>query len=194
MKKQLYNIAPKARWIRQGHKSGVLWLTGLSGAGKSALAVGLERFLFDKGMRVFALDGDNLRHGLTGDLGFSHKDRHENIRRLAEVAAAFVDSGFIVVTAFISPFRVDRDNARRKLGGQFHEIFVKADLNVCEERDPKGLYARARAGEIKNFTGISSPYEEPYCPELILNTGEEEFESSLARLLDYALIAFADGS
>ena len=116
MNKQLYNITPKARWLRQGHKSGVLWRTGLSGAGKSALAVGLERFLFDKGMRVFALDGDNLRHGLTGDLGFSDSDRHENIRRVTEVAAAFVDSGSIVVTAFISPFRVDRDNARLKFG------------------------------------------------------------------------------
>ncbi len=194
MKKRLQNIAPKARWIRQGHKSGVLWLTGLSGAGKSALAVGLERFLFDKGMRVFVLDGDNLRHGLTGDLGFSERDRHENIRRVTEVTAAFINSGSIVVTALISPFRADRDSARRKIGAQFHEVFVKADLEICEERDPKGLYAKARAGEIENFTGVSSPYEEPNNPELIINTGEEKFQSSLERLLDYALIAFADGS
>ncbi len=180
----------KARWSRQGHTSGAVWLTGLSGAGKSSLAAGLERVLFDQGMRVSVLDGDNLRHGLTGDLGFSDMDRHENIRRITEVAAAFVASGAIVITAFISPFRADRENARHKIGDRFHEVFIQADLEICESRDPKGLYARARAGKIENFTGISSPYETPLNPELVLNTGDKNFDACLAQLRDYALIAF----
>ena len=180
----------EARWFRQGHANGVIWLTGLSGAGKSALAVGLERVLFDQGMRVVVLDGDNLRHGLTGDLGFSDMDRRENIRRITETAVAFIASGAVVITAFISPFRADREAARVKLGKQFHEIFIQADIEVCEARDPKGLYARARSGEIANFTGVSSPYEVPLNPELVLNTGDEDFDACLAQLRDYALTAF----
>ena len=192
MEKHIGQIDPEARWSRQGHTSGVIWLTGLSGAGKSSLAVGLERGLFDKGMRVFVLDGDNLRHGLTGDLGFSEMDRHENIRRVTEVVAAFAGSGAIIITAFISPFQADREKARHRIGEQFHEVYVKADLEICESRDPKGLYARARAGEIKNFTGVSSPYERPLNPELTLNTGEEDFDTCLAQLQDYAFIAFTN--
>ena len=190
IEKHIGQVDPQARWSRQGHTSGVIWFTGLSGAGKSTLAAGLERVLFDQGMRVVVLDGDNLRHGLTGDLGFSDKDRHENIRRITETAAAFIVSGTVVITAFISPFRADREMARDKIGEQFHEVFIQADLEVCEARDPKGLYARARAGEITHFTGISSPYEVPRNPHLILNTGDEDFDACLAQLRDYALIAF----
>jgi bifunctional enzyme CysN/CysC len=178
------------RWRAQGHRSGVLWFTGLSGAGKSSLAVGLERALFDAGMRVFVLDGDNLRHGLNGDLGFSDADRSENIRRVTEVAAAFAEAGHVVITAFISPFRDDRHRAREIIGEGFHEVHVAAPLAVCEARDPKGLYARARAGEIKDFTGISSPYEAPEAAELTLDTGAEDFERCLAELAAYATKAF----
>ena len=190
MEKHIGQIDLEARWFRQGHAGGVIWLTGLSGAGKSALAVGLERVLFDQGMRVVVLDGDNLRHGLTGDLGFSDMDRRENIRRVTETAVAFIASGAVVITAFISPFRADREAARVRLGKRFHEVFIQADLEVCEARDPKGLYARARSGEIANFTGVSSPYEVPLNPELVLNTGDEEFDACLAQLRDYALTAF----
>ena len=190
MEKHIGQIDPEARWSRQGHTSGVIWLTGLSGAGKSTLAVGLERVLFDQGMRVVVLDGDNLRHGLTADLGFSDTDRHENIRRITETAAAFIVSGAVVITAFISPFRADRETARGKIGERFHEVFIQADLEVCEARDQKGLYAGARSGEIANFTGISSPYEMPLNPDLVLNTGDEDFDACLAQLRDYALIAF----
>jgi len=184
-------IDSPARWRRQGHRSGVLWFTGLSGAGKSSLAVGLERELFGRGMRVFVLDGDNLRHGLNGDLGFSDADRQENIRRVAEVAALFAQAGFVVVTAFISPFRADRDTARRTIGDDFHEAHIHADLEVCEARDPKGLYVKARAGDIADFTGISSPYEAPLAPEISVNTGEQDFDTCLALLVDYAVRAFA---
>lgn len=187
---QTHQIDREARWCRQGHKSGVLWFTGLSGAGKSSLAVGLERILFDQDMRVFVLDGDNLRHGLNGDLGFSDADRQENIRRVTEVAEGFSRSGTIVITAFISPFRIDRDNARRVIGEQFHEVFIDAGLEICEARDPKGLYAKARAGEISNFTGISSPYEAPLNPELEVDTGAEDFDACLERLRKYAISAF----
>jgi len=185
-----HQVGADARQGRYGHRSGVLWFTGLSGAGKSTLAVGLERRLFDKGMRVFVLDGDNLRHGLNGDLGFSDADRQENIRRVTEVAAAFAEAGRLVITAFISPFRADRHAARKVIGEGFHEVHIAASLDVCEARDPKGLYARARAGEIKDFTGVSSPYEAPESPEIALDTGAENFESSLDRLEAYALKAF----
>lgn len=186
-------VTPARRWARQGHRSGVMWLTGLSGAGKSSLAVGLERNLFELGLRVFVLDGDNLRHGLNGDLGFSDHDRQENIRRVTEVAAAFAESGNIVITAFISPFHADRANARRVIGENFHEVHVHADLAVCEARDPKGLYARARAGEIADFTGISSPYEAPESPDITVDTGRSDFETCLAELRTYAVRAFALG-
>ncbi len=183
-------VGREARWQRQRHRAGVLWFTGLSGAGKSSLAVGLERRLFDRGMRVFVLDGDNLRHGLNGDLGFSDADRTENIRRVTEAAAAFAEAGYVVISAFISPFRADRAAARAVIGKGFHEVYIDAALAVCEARDPKGLYARARKGEIKDFTGISSPYEAPEAPELTVAAGANDFESCLAGLEDYAVKAF----
>ena len=160
-----------------GHKSMVLWFTGLSGSGKSTLANALNEALFLKGISTYVLDGDNIRHGLCKDLGFSDVDREENIRRISEVSKLFLDAGIIVLTAFVSPFRVDRDNARSLVGeNDFIEIYCSADLGVCETRDTKGLYAKARNGEIKDFTGISSPYEEPQSPELKIDTGNLEID------------------
>lgn len=170
---------------RNGHKGGVLWLTGLSGAGKSTLALEVERALFAKGYHVYVLDGDNLRHGLNSNLGFSPEDRTENIRRVGEVAALFADAGFVCVSAFISPYREDRARARAAAGDSFHEIHVKADLATCESRDPKGLYKRARLGEIPDFTGISAPYEEPENPELAVDTASLSIADSAAIVLDY---------
>jgi adenylylsulfate kinase len=155
-----------------GHKSVVLWFTGLSGSGKSTLAHAVEERLYALGCRTFVLDGDNIRHGLCGDLGFSDADRVENIRRIGEVAKLFVEAGVIALTAFISPFRSDRERVRGLMPhGDFIEIFCDASLEVCEGRDVKGLYKKARAGEIKAFTGISSPYEPPEKPELVVDTG-----------------------
>ena len=179
-----------ARASRHGHDGGVLWFTGLSGSGKSTLAIGLERALFAEGFQVFVLDGDNLRHGLNGDLGFSDRDRQENIRRITEVAVAFADAGMVVITAFISPFRADRERAHQILGVKFHEIFIDARLEVCEARDPKGLYKKARAGLIPEFTGISSPYERPDSPALSLDTGSASIDDCVASLRDYAVHAF----
>ena len=167
-----------ARAEQRGHRSAILWFTGLSGAGKSTLANAVNQALFERGLATYVLDGDNVRHGLCRDLGFSDADREENIRRIGEVAKLFLDSGVIVLTAFVSPFRADRDKARALVGdGDFPEIFCSADLSVCEERDTKGLYAKARAGEIKEFTGISSPYEAPEHPELSVNTGAGELDT-----------------
>ena len=161
-----------ARAARRGHRSAILWFTGLSGAGKSTLANAVNQALFERGLSTYVLDGDNIRHGLCKDLGFSDADREENIRRIGEVSKLFLDSGAIVLTAFVSPFRADRDKARNLVSdGDFIEIFCAADLNVCEQRDTKGLYAKARAGDIKEFTGISSPYEAPETPELCVDTG-----------------------
>ncbi len=178
-------IDASARIARNRHKGGVLWLTGLSGAGKSTLAVEVERALFAAGYHVYVLDGDNLRHGLNSNLGFSHKDRTENIRRVGEVAALFADAGFICISAFISPYRADREDARRAAGSGFHEIYVKADVATCERRDPKGLYERARRGEIPDFTGISAPYEIPKAPELTVDTMNFTVEQSVRQILDY---------
>jgi len=156
------------------HRGVCLWFTGLSGSGKSTVALEVEKILYERGGRSYVLDGDNIRHGLNKDLGFSPEDRVENIRRIGEVSHLFVDAGIIVMTAFISPYRADRDIAKKLMAdGEFVEIFVDCDLAVCEERDPKGLYKKARAGEIKEFTGISAPYEAPENPELIINTSEE---------------------
>ena len=166
-----------------GHKAVVVWFTGLSGSGKSTLARAVEQRLFEKGCHAFVLDGDNIRHGLNKNLGFSPEDREENIRRIGEVANVFMDAGFVAMTAFISPYRVDRDKARAVAGGNFLEVFVKADLSVCEERDTKGLYQKARAGEIKEFTGISAPYEEPLNPELVVDTGVETLEESTQKVM-----------
>ena len=156
-------------------ESAILWFTGLSGSGKSTIANAVEEYLHRHSIRTYILDGDNVRHGLNGDLGFSDEDRKENIRRIGEVSKLFVSAGIIVGTAFISPYREDRDNVRNLLNdGEFVEIFIKADLETCEARDPKGLYKKALAGEIKEFTGISAPYEEPLKSELIINTTEED--------------------
>lgn len=163
-----------------------IWLTGLSAAGKSTLAYALERLLVESGRPCYVLDGDNVRHGLNSNLGFSAADRSENIRRVAEVAKLMNDAGLIVITAFISPFRADRDRARVIIGeGVFQEIFVDAGLDACEERDPKGLYKKARAGQILEFTGISSPYEAPLAPELVIASATQTKTASLTTLMDF---------
>ena len=168
-----------------GHKSACLWFTGLSGSGKSTLALEVEAKLFEKGIHTYILDGDNIRHGLNKDLTFSDTDRIENIRRIGEVANLFVDAGLIVLTAFISPFIKDREQIRNLLPeNKFIEIFVDCDLETCEARDPKGLYKKARANEIKDFTGISSPYEKPINPELIIDNGKN---SNLVKNVDLIL-------
>lgn len=180
------HVSRPERARRNGHAGGVLWLTGLSGSGKSTLAGELERRLFDRGCQVFVLDGDNLRSGLNADLGFSPEDRAENIRRAGAVAALMAQAGFICITAFISPYRSDRARARQACGEGFHEIYVQADLATCEARDPKGLYARARAGKIAEFTGISAPYEAPEAPELVVDTAAMGVEEAVDRLFEYA--------
>ncbi|MCK5444085.1 MAG: adenylyl-sulfate kinase [Rhodospirillaceae bacterium] len=180
-----HGVLPEDHWSRTGHKGGVLWLTGLSGSGKSTLAVGLENALHGLGYQAFVLDGDNVRAGLNSDLGFSPEHRSENIRRIAEVAALFAQSGTLVITAFISPYQDDRDAAREIIGDGFHEVFVDSDLEICEARDPKGLYKRARAGEIPEFTGISAPYETPSNAELSVNTGTLDIGASVHFVLDH---------
>jgi adenylylsulfate kinase len=169
-----------------GHKGVTVWMTGLSGSGKSTLAVALEQHLWDRGVRAFVLDGDNVRHGLNKDLGFSPEDRNENIRRIGEVAKLFTDAGVINITAFISPYRTDRDRVREIMAkGDFIEVFVECPIDQCEQRDPKGLYKKARAGQIPEFTGISAPYEAPANPEITVHTGKLTREESLAVLLQY---------
>ena len=180
------SVDRNARSQQRGHRSAILWFTGLSGAGKSTLANAVNTALFERGLSTYVLDGDNVRHGLCKDLGFSDSDREENIRRIGEVAKLFLDAGVIVLTAFVSPFRADRDKARGLvIAGDFIEIHCAADLSVCEERDTKGLYAKARAGEIKEFTGISSPYEAPEHPELSINTGDVSLESCVDQVIHY---------
>ena len=168
-----------------GHRSAVLWFTGLSGSGKSTLAHAVEERLHARGVRTYVLDGDNVRHGLCGDLGFSDVARRENIRRIGEASKLFVDAGVVVLTAFISPFRSDRKQARNLLEDDFIEIYCNSSLEVCESRDVKGLYQRARAGEIKDFTGISSPYEVPERPEIVVDTGSLSLEESVKKVIDY---------
>ena len=171
---------------RNQHKSRVIWFTGLSGSGKSTVANATEKVLHDMGLQTYILDGDNVRMGLNKDLGFSHEDRTENIRRITEVANLFADSGSIILTAFISPYIEDRDSAREIIGNEdFIEVFVSADLSVCEERDPKGLYKKARAGEIKGFTGIDAPYEEPINPELVVETDKHDIEACTQIVIEY---------
>jgi len=157
----------------KGHQGGCVWLTGLSASGKSSVAFALEKQLNERGVHTYVLDGDNLRHGLCGDLGFSPADRDENIRRAGAVAGLFADAGVLVIAAFISPYRAGRDAARERVGANFFEVHVATPLGVCRARDPKGLYQRAESGEIANFTGISAPYEEPLSPELVLDTVPE---------------------
>jgi len=171
-----------------GHRGGLFWFTGLSGAGKSTLAHTVEEKLYQNGYRTFVLDGDNVRHGLCADLGFSEEDRKENIRRIGHLAMLYVEAGILVVTAFISPFRADRDNVRKIAGTDFHEIYCDCSLEVCEQRDVKGLYKRARAGEIADFTGISSPYEAPETPDLRVNT-ESDLQGCTEDVFDYIIRA-----
>jgi len=168
------------------HKSVVLWFTGLSGSGKSTMSHALEENLFRRGYRTFVLDGDNVRHGLNSDLGFSQKDRKENIRRIGEVSKLMLEAGFIIMTAFISPFREDRIVVRNLIpNGDFIEIYCKASIETCEARDVKGLYRRARAGEIKNYTGINSPYEVPENADLIIDTEQETIEDSVSIIISF---------
>jgi len=168
------------------HRSVVLWFTGLSGSGKSTLAHALEEKLFQKGCRTFVLDGDNVRHGLNSNLDFSDADRGENIRRISEVSKLMLEAGLIVMTAFISPFTEDRNTARNLIkNDNFIEIYCKASIETCEKRDVKGLYKKARAGKITNYTGIDSPYEAPVNPELIINTDKESLDESISKILSY---------
>jgi adenylylsulfate kinase len=166
------------------HRSGLIWFTGLSGAGKSTIAHHLEKELFDRGIRAYVLDGDNVRHGINSNLGFSREDRKENLRRIAELSRLFADAGIVVLAAFISPYREDREYVRRKVGENgFFEIYVKCPVEVCEKRDAKGLYKKARAGLIKGYTGVDSPYEEPEEPDLVLDTDELSVDESVKKVL-----------
>jgi len=179
-------VTPSQRAVRNGHAGYVVWLTGLSGSGKSTISTELERELFNLNKHVYVLDGDNIRHGLNSDLGFSPEDRRENIRRIGEVAKLFADAGTICITAFISPYREDREVVRKMIpAGRFVEVYVNAPVEVCEERDPKGLYAKARAGDIKNFTGVSAPYEHPLTPEIELHTDHASVHESVTRIIEY---------
>jgi bifunctional enzyme CysN/CysC len=184
------HISYRDRVDRNGHRGMVVWFTGLSGSGKSTLSRALEKELYDRQMQVYVLDGDNVRHGLNSNLSFSPEDRVENVRRVAEVARLMADAGMIAVTAFISPYRIDRLRAREIIGSsgvEFVEVYVSAPLEICEKRDPKHLYRKARAGEIKGFTGLDAPYEAPENPELVLATGEASVDACLDRLLDFLL-------
>ncbi len=180
-----HKVTPTARAAANGHEGGVLWLTGLSGSGKSTVAMELERRLFLKGWQAIVLDGDNVRYGLCSDLGFSPEDRAENIRRVGEVAHLFAQAGMLVITAFISPYRADRDRVRAIGPEAFHEVYVATAIEECERRDPKGLYRKARAGQIPEFTGISAPYEPPAVPELVLDTAGRSLDDSVGELLAY---------
>ncbi len=182
------DITRDERWGALNCTGATLWFTGLSGSGKSTVACALEQALINAGVYCYRLDGDNIRHGLNKNLGFSADDRAENIRRIGEVAKLFTDAGVITLSSFISPYRADRDEARalhEKDGLRFIEVYVNAPLDVCESRDVKGLYKKARAGEIKGFTGIDDPYEEPSNPEVLLNTGEQTLAESVQQVLEY---------
>jgi adenylyl-sulfate kinase len=175
---------------RNGHHGVVVWLTGLSGSGKSTIATELERELFNMGKQVYVLDGDNIRHGLCSDLAFSPTDRKENIRRIGEVAKLFADAGFICITAFISPYRADRGMVRRMLPqGRFIEVYLDVPIDVCEKRDVKGLYAKARLKQIKEFTGITAPYEPPLNPEIILQTEKLSVNECVTKIIEYLNLA-----
>ena len=176
-------LTPVLRTQRNGHRGGVIWFTGLSGSGKSTLAMRVEQRLFHKGFQVFVLDGDNVRSGLNSDLGFAPEERTENIRRVGEVAALFAQAGTVCITAFISPYQSDRDRARRAAPDCFYEIYIKADLAVCEGRDPKGLYRKARSGEIKDFTGVSAPYEAPETADLVVDTSSHTIDQCVEMIV-----------
>ncbi|MBF0341199.1 MAG: adenylyl-sulfate kinase [Magnetococcales bacterium] len=182
---QMVQVSRADRERMNGHQGTILWFTGLSGSGKSTLIHGVEKRLHDAGCRTCSLDGDNVRHGLCGDLGFSNQDRVENIRRIGEVAKLMLDAGLIVLCGFISPFKADRLRVRGLVAPEdFMEIYCHCSLEICEQRDVKGLYRKARAGLIPEFTGISSPYEPPESPELVLNTGEDSVEMCVAKVLE----------
>jgi adenylylsulfate kinase len=168
-----------------GKQNKVLWFTGLSGSGKSTIAVNLEKELMKNNTLTYILDGDNIRHGLNSDLGFSIEDRDENIRRISEVTKLMYEAGIFTLVCFISPHENERDNARKLIGKDFIEIFVDCTIEECEKRDTKGMYKKARTGEIKDFTGISAPYEKPSNPELIINTKELNIDQSISKILDY---------
>ncbi|MEM9469461.1 MAG: adenylyl-sulfate kinase [Pseudomonadota bacterium] len=180
-----HSVTPDMRAELMGHYGGIFWLTGLSGSGKSTLAIAVEQEIFNRQKNIYVLDGDNVRHGLNADLGFSPEDRTENIRRIGEVAALQANAGVIVVSAFIAPYQADRDRARAAAPQHFHEIYIKADLETCEERDPKGLYKKARSGKIKEFTGIDSPYEPPTNPDLIVDTQHNDVQTCVKQIVDY---------
>ena len=180
------NVTADERQQAVGQKGATIWMTGLSGSGKSTVAVALEQVLLQRGHVAYRLDGDNVRHGLNKNLGFSAEDRAENIRRIGEVAKLFTDACVLTLTSFISPYRADRDLVRalhEADGHAFLEVFVRCPLDVCEQRDPKGLYKKARAGEIKGFTGIDDPYEEPDNAELVVDTSEQSVEEAVASIL-----------
>ena len=180
------SVDREARSQQRGHGSAILWFTGLSGSGKSTLANAVNVALHKNCYSTYVLDGDNIRHGLCKDLGFSDLDREENIRRIGEVANLFMDAGIITITAFVSPFKADRQKVRAIIGSDdFIEIYCSADIDVCEGRDTKGFYKKARLGEIKEFTGISSPYEIPSDPEIIVKTGVLDLKSSVAKIVEY---------
>jgi len=181
---QATTVDAEARERLKGHRPAVVWFTGLSGSGKSTVADEVERRLHARGVHTYLLDGDNVRHGLNRDLGFTDTDRVENIRRVAEVAALMTDAGLVVLTSFISPFRAERDLARERIGDHFIEVHVDVPIEVAEERDPKGLYAKARAGELANFTGIDSPYERPENPELVIDTSTSSVEECAQAVID----------
>jgi adenylylsulfate kinase len=182
------SVTRQQREQKNGHKSVIIWFTGLSGAGKSTLAHAVEEQLFQRGCNTYVGDGDNIRHGLCGDLGFSPEHRVENIRRIGEVAKLFLDAGVIVLTAFISPYRADRERARERVAtGDFIEVYCRCTLEVCEKRDVKGLYQRAKAGEIKEFTGISAPYEEPVVPEIVIDTDKYSVRECVNTIMQYLI-------
>jgi adenylylsulfate kinase len=183
-----HQVSKKERSKRIAQKPAILWFTGLSGSGKSTIANALEEVLFNNGNFTYLLDGDNIRHGLNKDLGFDDKSRIENIRRVGEVSKLFVDSGLLVLTAFISPFTSDRVLVRQLVDAdEFIEVFIDTSLDICEQRDPKGLYKKARAGEIKDFTGIDSPYEKPFKPEIHIKNDNISIENACGQIIEYLI-------
>lgn len=179
-------VTKQQRQQRNNHKSAVVWFTGLSGSGKSTVSVALEKALYDQQVHTYRLDGDNIRHGLNNNLGFSPEDRKENIRRIGEVGKLMVDAGLLMMTAFISPYEEDRAQVRETLDdGEFIEVYTKCSLEACESRDPKGLYQKARAGEIQGFTGINAPYEAPSNPEIVIDTEQLSVEEAVQVIINY---------
>lgn len=180
------SVTKNERQQRHQHKSAIIWFTGLSGSGKSTVSVALEKALFDKGLHTYRLDGDNVRYGLNENLGFSSEDRAENIRRIGEVSKLMVDAGTLTITAFISPYAKDRDNVRAIVeDNEFIEVYTRCSLEACEARDPKGLYQKARNGEIPEFTGISAPYEAPHQPEIVIDTENDTIDQSVNQIINY---------